>query len=101
MSFISLKRILPQAVRQAGIEQSVSAARITEEAQAALVRLWGDEKAVYVRVVSTVGDTLKVAVTSPSAVHGLKLLETAWMNEINRALGSQHVKKITVKREGF
>lgn len=101
MAFTSLKRILPQAIRQAGLEATVSSVRIVEEAQAALVRLWDPERAAYVRVVSSVGHTLNVAVTSPSAVHALRLIEVSWMNEINRALGEQRVQKIVVKREGF
>lgn len=101
MTFFSLKRILPQAVRQAGIEASVSASRVVEEGQAALVRLWNPEQAQFVRVVSFKGGVLTIAILSPSATHALRTIETAWMNEINRALGEQKVRKIAVRREGF
>ncbi|HWR00056.1 MAG TPA: DciA family protein [Candidatus Methylomirabilis sp.] len=101
MPFTPLKRILPQAIRQAGLDVQVSAARIVDEAHAALVRLWDAERAAYVRAVSFKEGVLKVTVTSPSAAHALRLAETAWMNEINRALGARKVMKVTVVREGF
>lgn len=101
MSFIPLKRILPQAIRQAGIEAQVSAARVVDEAQAALARLWDAERAAHARVVSFKEGTLKASVTSPSAAHALRLLETQWMNEINRALGGRKVMRVVVMREGF
>ena len=101
MAFTSLKRVLTQAVRQAGLEQTVTAARIVSVAQSALERLWEPEQAAYVRVVSCVGTTLKVAVSSPAAAHGLRTMETMWLNEINRTLGERRVTKIVVMREGF
>lgn len=101
MTFTPLKRILPQAVRKAGVETQVAAARVVDEAQAALVRLWDADRAALVRAVSFREGTLKVAVTSPSAAHALRLIETQWVNETNRALGSRKVMKVTVVREGF
>ncbi len=101
MSFVSLKRILPSSMQHAGLDAHVSAARIVDEATASLSRLWDTERAAYVQPVSFKGDALTVAMTSPSAAHGLRGFEVTWMNEINRALGSQRVKKIVVRREGF
>lgn len=101
MAFTPLKRILPQAVRQAGVEAQVGAARVVDEAQASLVRLWDPERAAHVRAVSFKEGTLKVAITSPSAAHALRLIETQWVNETNRALGSRKVMKVIVMREGF
>ena len=101
MSFIPLKRILPQAIRQAGLDVQVSASRVVDEAQTALVRLWDADRAAYVRPVSFKEGTLKVTVTSPSAAHALRLVEAEWVNEINRALGGRKVMKVVTVREGF
>ncbi len=101
MPFTPIKRILQQAVRQAGVEAQVGAARVVNEAQAALTRLWDAERAAHVRVVSFKEGTLKVAVTSPSAAHALRLIESQWINETNRVLGNRKVMKVTVLREGF
>lgn len=101
MSFVPLKRVLPQAIRQAGLEASVSAARVVDEAERALVRLWGPEKAGFVHAVSFKEGTLQVSTAAPSASHALRGFETAWMNEINRAFGERRVQQIRVRHEGF
>ncbi|OGL73776.1 hypothetical protein A3E39_03515 [Candidatus Uhrbacteria bacterium RIFCSPHIGHO2_12_FULL_60_25] len=101
MAFTPLKRILPQAIRQAGVEAQVGAARVVDEAQAALVRLWDADRAAHVRVMSFKEGTLKAAVTSPSAAHALRLIESQWVNETNRALGHRKIMKVTAVREGF
>jgi hypothetical protein len=101
MPFVSLKRVLTQTVQRAGIEHTVTAARIVAVAESALGRLWEPAQAAHVRVVSCVGNTLKIAVTSPAAAHALRLMETAWMNEINRTLGERHITHMTIIREGF
>ena len=101
MAFTSLKRILPQAVRHAGLESSVDAVRVVEEAGQILNRLWDTERAAYVRPISFKEGTLTIAVTSPSATHALRLIEPTWINEINRTLGERRVLKIVTRREGF
>jgi hypothetical protein len=101
MSFTPIKRILSKSIQQAKIEPQVSAARVVDEAQASLVKMWGPGRAMHVRVISFKDGTLKVAVTSPAAAHTLRIDEIAWQNAINRAFGKKEIKKIVLMREGF
>jgi hypothetical protein len=101
MSFEPMKRILSRAVQRAGLETQVSAARIVSEAEEALIRLWGTERASYVSVVSAREGVLKVRVLSPAAAQTLKKDEVAWMNEVNRAMGERRIHRIALVREGF
>jgi len=99
--FQPIRRILPQAMQQAGIDSQVSAARVVEEARKSIIRLWGEEKASFVEPVSFMNGSLNALVRSASAAHAMRTVQTQWVNEINRALGQQRVKEIRVRREGF
>jgi hypothetical protein len=101
MSFQPIRRILPASIRDSGIEVQISAIRVLEEASAALTRMWGAEQASYVEMVSFKEGVLNISVRSPSAAHALRASETQWINEINRALGSRKVAKISMRRAGF
>lgn len=101
MAFTPINRILSKSIQQARIEPQVSAARVVDEAQASLVKMWGPDRAMHVRVVSFKDGTLKVAVASPAAAHTLRIDEIAWQNAINRAQGMKAVRKIQLIREGF
>ncbi len=101
MAFLPIRRILPSAIRESGIESQVSAIRILEEAKASLVRLWGPEQAAFVEPVSYAEGTLNVEIHSPSAAHALTALQSRWVNEMNRALGAKKIVKINVRRKGF
>lgn len=96
--FHSLKKIIPQSLRASGIERQVSASFVTEEAKRVLERLWGVERASYVEPVSFSGGVLLVRMTSPSAAQAFRMIETTWMNEINRSLGERKVMKIEIRR---
>jgi hypothetical protein len=101
MAFQPIRRILPQAMQQAGIDSQVSAARVVDEAQKAIVRLWGEERASFVEPVSFKDGSLNAIVRSGSAAHALRTMQSQWVNEINRTLGQQRVKEIRIRREGF
>jgi hypothetical protein len=101
MAFTPLSRLLPQAVKQAGIERSVSATYVVEAAQTVIARMLGPERAAFVNVTSFKGNVLTVTVTAPAAAHALRGIATQWMKETNNALGSVRVKEMRVKREGF
>jgi hypothetical protein len=95
--FQSIKRIIPQSLQASGIESQVSASFVTTEAKKTLERLWGEERASYIEPVSFASGVLTIQISSPSAAQMLRMIETPWMNEINRAIGSRKVTKIQVK----
>ena len=101
MPFEPIRRILPRAIQDAGLTRQVTAARIIQTAQEAVLALWGEEKAAYVHVVSFHEGTLKMAATAPAALQELKVSEVRWQNEINRRLGSKVVHKIIFQSESF
>lgn len=95
--FQSIKRIIPQSIQASGIESQVSAAVVTTEAKKCLERLWGVEKASYVEPISFASGTLIVRMTSTSAAQMFRMIETSWINEINRVIGQRKVMKIQIK----
>ncbi|MFA6429086.1 MAG: DciA family protein [Patescibacteria group bacterium] len=97
MAFTSIRRILPQAIQQAGITRQVTAVRIVEEMQSTLRALWGEERAAFVDVVSFKEGELKLVSRSSSATQELALWSVRLQNELNRRLGSHAVKKIIVR----
>ena len=94
MSFQPIKRILPKAMQDAGIQRQVTSARVLEEAKLAVIRLWGEEKAAYIHAVSFGEGTLKLQALAPAALQELKMWETRLLNEVNRALGSKTIHKL-------
>jgi hypothetical protein len=94
MAFQSIRRILPQAVQQAGWSEPVNTVRVFEELKATLTRLWGEERAAFVAPLSFQAGILKVHARAPSAMQELRLIETRLQNEINRALGEKKVVKL-------
>lgn len=89
-----IRRILPHAVRSAGISEQVTAARVIYEAEQALLRVWGAEKAVYIRVISFQEGTLKLGSSSGAALQELKTQHVRIQNEINRALGTKTIHRL-------
>lgn len=101
MPFTPLSRLLPQAVRQAGIERSVSAANVVEVAQTVVGRLLGPERAAFVIVTSFTGNVLTVTITAPAAAFAMRSIATQLMRETNKAIGQAKIREMRVKREGF
>jgi hypothetical protein len=101
MSFTSIGALLPQAVRHAGVDTSVTAAKVVEIAVAAGSVLFPPEQMRFIHPVSFVEGVLRVAITSPSAGHAIRLRGTKWIEEMNRQIGTKKVKTIGVKRQGF
>ncbi len=94
MALVSIRRLLPAALRAAGISEQATAARVVHEADQVIRRLWGEEKAAYVRIVSFSGGVLKFGSLSGAALHELGMQRVQIQNEINRILGSKIVTKI-------
>ncbi|MSR85240.1 DUF721 domain-containing protein [Candidatus Uhrbacteria bacterium] len=96
MSFQSIRKILPQAVRSAGIEKQITAVRVLETTQKVIQRLWGEEKANYLVMISFSAGTLKIRALAPVAAQEIKIATVQIQNEINRELGSKVVHQIHV-----
>lgn len=94
MSLEPIRRFLPRAIQTAGIADKVTAARVLHEARQSLVRLWGEEKAGYVDMVSFAEGALKVSSRAGAALQELKMEMVRFQNDVNRALGGKVVKKI-------
>jgi hypothetical protein len=94
MALEPIRRFLPRAIQTAGIADKVTAARVLFEAQQSLVRLWGEERAAYVQMVSFSEGTLKVASSAGAALQELKMQSVRFQNDVNRVLGAKVVKKI-------
>ncbi|MBP6944548.1 DUF721 domain-containing protein [Patescibacteria group bacterium] len=94
MSLEPIRRFLPRAIQTAGIAEQVTAARVLFEAKQSLVRLWGEEKAAYVEMVSFAEGTLKIASRAGAALQELKMQTVRFQNDVNRVLGGKVVKKI-------
>jgi len=101
MSFSSMKDLLPQAMRQAGVVQRLDAAKVVYVAQSVAGQLFSPIQRPYIIPVAFVGKTLRVEITSPSAAHAIRLYARAWMEGINARLSQKIVTEIVVRRKGF
>ena len=95
MAFQPIRRILPEAIRQAGLDTQVSSVRVLQLAQETLERFWGIETAQYIQWISYKDGVVRVRVAAPVARQELRAWEVRLLNEINRALGAKRVVKIT------
>jgi hypothetical protein len=94
MAFQPIRRILPEAIRQAGIGDQISNVRILTLAKETLERFWGEEKAGYIEWISYKEGVLRLRSHAPAAKQELKAWEIRFLNELNRALGGKRVTKL-------
>jgi hypothetical protein len=94
-----MKRIIPATLKRLGIDATVSATRVLEESKTALIRIWGEDRAAFVEMVSFADGELVIHVTSSSALAMLRTVTVPWINEINRVLGERRVLRICAKGE--
>ena len=94
MAFQSIKRILPGAIKEVGLETQITTVQVLQVAQDVLKRMWGEEQAVCVIPKSYVDGVLKLQTTIPAAAQQLRVQEIPLMNEINRTLGAKKVLKL-------
>jgi hypothetical protein len=94
MAFQPIRRILPEAIRQAGIDEQVSSVRILTLAQSLLEKLWGPEKAAYIEWISYKDGVLRIRSQAAAALQELRIWEVRLVNEINRELRLKKVVKI-------
>lgn len=101
MSFESLRHIVTRTVRNPKTSSDLQVARIFDAAKVVLSKMWGDERAAYVAIVSFKEGALKCETTSPSAKQLLQTDLPRFKNEINRQLGDSIVKSIVIHGKGF
>lgn len=94
MPFQSIKRILPGAIRQVGLETQVTTIQVIQTSQDVLKRLWGEEKAALVEIRSYTDGALRLQTSVPAAAQEIKNTEIRLMNEINHLLGAKKLIKI-------
>lgn len=94
MGFEPIRRLLPQAVRGAGIDRQIDAVRVQEVAERVLRAFWGDEKASWVHFVSFHEGTLKLSAHAPAALQELHAWDVRLRNQMNRELGGARIKAI-------
>lgn len=94
MAFQSIKRILPGAIREVGLEEQVTSIHVLQTAELVLRRSWGEEKAHLITLRSYAQGVLRLETRTPAAAQELKVMEVRFMNEINRILGAKKVIKL-------
>lgn len=97
----SLKFILPRAVKDAGINERVTAVRVLDTATQALVARWGEDKAARVKFLSFNTGTLKVETESPAAKQMLYQEKIDFINTLNNKLGERAVMSLDIRSRGF
>ncbi len=97
-----MRNILAQKMRSSAPQSSeLRIARIFEAWGRILGKLWGEERAALVTLVSFKDGVLKASTTSPAAKQQLGLEQTRLLNEVNRQLGEKAVQKLLIVSEGF
>lgn len=94
MAFQSIKRILPGAIRDAGLEEQVTSIQVLQTAEIVLKRYWGEERAAFVAMRSYNQGVLRLETHTPAAAQEIKAMEVRFMNEINRSLGAKKIIKV-------
>lgn len=101
MAWLSIKSIMPAAIRKAGITQEVTAVRVLETAARILASLWGEERGALVAFVAWNNGTLKAQTASPAAKQTLSKQKTQFLNDINHDLGEKSVLDLDIRSQGF
>ena len=94
MGFQSIRRILPQAIRDVGLEEQVTTVQVLQIASQVFQRLWGEERAQLVQARSYAQGVLKVETRVPAAAQELQVRQVRLLNEMNRLLGAKKITKI-------
>lgn len=101
MGFEPIRRLLPNAIKSAGIADRVDASRVVSAFDATVRRHWGEAESSYVRSISFSQGVLKVAVSSPTALQAIRLESTRFQNETNRMLGGMMIREIRFHSDSF
>ena len=94
MGFQSIRRILPQAIRDVGLEEQVTTVQVLQIATQVFERLWGQERAQLIQARSYTQGVLKVETRIPAAAQELQVQQVRFLNEMNRLLGAKKITRI-------
>ncbi len=94
MAFQPIRRILPEAIRQAGIDEQVSSVQVLTLAKDTLEKFWGQEKAQYIEWVSYKDGVIRLHSHAPAARQELRAWEVRFINELNRIIGRKKVIRL-------
>lgn len=100
MSFEPLRHILSRSIRTTAASTDLQIARVFDVSRTVLTKLWGEERAAYVRPVSFREGVLKLETVSPSAKQQLGVDLMRLKNEMNRLLDRQVITSIIVQGKG-
>ena len=101
MTFHSMKKIMPSVLAGRSFTHQLEAFQVLEHAVAAVLGLWGDERARFVTPISFADGTLKFESTSAVAMQQFRVDEVRILNEINRRCGSRRAVRLDVRSKGF
>ncbi len=101
MAWLSIKSVMPSAIRHAGITQEVMAVRVVETATRVLKSLWGEDRGSWVVFSVFSGGKLKAETSSPAAKQMLQKQKTQFINDVNRELGEKSVLDLDIRSQGF
>ncbi|OGL88391.1 hypothetical protein A3H75_01780 [Candidatus Uhrbacteria bacterium RIFCSPLOWO2_02_FULL_51_9] len=89
-----LHHLITQSVRRSGVQPSVEAAKIVDEATAILGSLFGVDLASHMKPLYVKNRTLTVSCTSSTVAQELKLRETEILEKLNLKLAGRLVDRI-------
>jgi len=101
MSWESLKKLLPNSIKKAGLYDQITGQSVIDIAVRVLLARWGDKKASFVVFVSYQEGKLKAEVSSPVAMQALNVEKNILINAINHELHKKIIKEIVIRRKGF
>ncbi|MFZ6014804.1 MAG: DciA family protein [Patescibacteria group bacterium] len=101
MPWESIKFILPRSVKNAGIEDQVTAEKVLALAKKILLSRWGDEKSAFIEFTTFSDGRLTVDTVSPSAMQVLASEKKDFLTALNQALNKKIVFEISIRRKGF
>lgn len=97
-----MRNILAQRMQAATpLSAELRIARIFEAWNRILAKLWGEERAAFITIISFKDGVLKVSTSAPAAKQQLQLEQIKLINEVNRQLGAKAVIRLSVESEGF
>lgn len=97
-----MRNILAQRMQAATpLSAELRIARVFEAWSRILGKIWGEERAALITIISFKDGVLKVSTSAPVAKQQLLLEQSKLINEVNRQLGVKAVIKLHVESEGF
>ena len=90
----SLKHLVPDFSKRAGIGKQIAAALIVEQAERTLVALLGDDVAKLARPLSVKNKTITISCTTSVVAQAVKLKSKEIVDDMNTKLGIPVVDRV-------